>query len=98
MRLKIVRAQPPNFTPDITPAQIVTIGGAILGVVAAAGIPLSKDLQDHILTLITVTAPLLLLADAHIRHGRARGAGAAGFNPKTGTKVDTLAPAAPPAP
>ncbi len=59
-------------TPDITPAQIVAIAGAILGVVAAAGLPLSKALQDSIIQLITVLAPLLLVGDATIRHGRSR--------------------------
>ncbi len=59
-------------TPDITPAQVVAIAGAILGVAVAAGLPLSKDLQDSIIDLITVLAPLLLVGDAAIRHGRSR--------------------------
>jgi hypothetical protein len=59
-------------TPDITIAQIVAIGGAVLGVAVAAGLPLSKELQDSIIQLITVLAPLLLIGDAAIRHGRSR--------------------------
>jgi hypothetical protein len=59
-------------TPDITTAQIVALAGAILGVIAAAGLPLSKELQDSIITLITVLAPLVIIGDAHIRHGRSR--------------------------
>ena len=59
-------------TPDITLAQIVAIVGAILGVAVAAGLPLSKELQDSIIDLITVLAPLLLVGDAAIRHGRSR--------------------------
>jgi hypothetical protein len=59
-------------TPDITTAQFVAIVGAILGVAVAAGLPLSKDLQDSIVTLVTVLAPLIIVGDAHIRHGRSR--------------------------
>ncbi len=59
-------------TPDITPAQITAIAGAVLGVVVAAGLPLSRELQDSIIQLITVLAPLLLVGDAAIRHGRSR--------------------------
>lgn len=59
-------------TPDVTSAQIVAIAGAVLGVVVAAGLPLSRDLQDSIIELITVLAPLLLIGDAAIRHGRSR--------------------------
>jgi hypothetical protein len=59
-------------TPDITQAQWVAIAGAVLGVAVAAGLPLSKDLQDSIIDLITVLAPLLLVGDAAIRHGRSR--------------------------
>jgi hypothetical protein len=59
-------------TPDITAAQIVALAGAILGVIAAAGLPLSNELQDSIITLITVLAPLVIIGDAHIRHGRSR--------------------------
>src|SRR5438067_789903 len=73
-------------TPDLTPAQLVAIASAIIGVIVAAGLPLSKDLTDHIVTLITVLAPVVLAADAHIRNGRAQGAGAAGLDPKTGQK------------
>ena len=59
-------------TPDVTPAQIIAIAGAILGVAVAAGLPLSERLQDSIIELITVLAPLLLVGDAAIRHGRSR--------------------------
>jgi hypothetical protein len=59
-------------TPDVTTAQVVAIAGAVLGVAVAAGLPLSKGLQESIIQLITVLAPLLLLGDAAIRHGRSR--------------------------
>lgn len=58
--------------PDITPAQIVAVAGAILTVCIAAGLPISKDLQDSIIALATVLAPLLIAGDAVIRHGRSR--------------------------
>lgn len=61
--------------PDITPAQIVAIVGSILGVAVAAGLPISKDLQDAIIALVTVLAPVLLVSDAAIRHGRSRALG-----------------------
>lgn len=59
-------------TPDITPAQVVALVGAVIGVLAAAGLPLSAALQDSIITLVTVLAPLVIIGDAHIRHGRSR--------------------------
>jgi hypothetical protein len=45
---------------------------AVIGVLAAAGLPLSTALQDSIITLVTVLAPLVIIGDAHIRHGRSR--------------------------
>ncbi len=60
-------------TPDITPAQAVAIVGSIIAVLVAGGLPLSQDLQDSIIRLVTVLAPILLVSDAAIRHGRATG-------------------------
>jgi len=60
-------------TPDITPAQIIAVVGAVIGVAVAGGLPISQDLQDAIIRLVTVLAPLLLVSDAVIRHGRATG-------------------------
>ena len=59
-------------TPDVTRAQVIAIAGAVIGVLAAAGLPLSTALQDSIITLVTVLAPLVIIGDAHIRHGRSR--------------------------
>ncbi|MGH3091694.1 MAG: hypothetical protein ACRDOG_05105 [Gaiellaceae bacterium] len=59
-------------TPDVTPAQVIAVVGAVIGVLAAAGLPLSAALQDSIITLVTVLAPLVIIGDAHIRHGRSR--------------------------
>jgi len=60
-------------TPDITKAQVVSIVGALIGVIVAAGVPMSDALQTSIIALVTVLAAVLLGADAHIRNGRAKG-------------------------
>lgn len=59
-------------TPDITPAQVIAVVGSVLAVIVAAGLDISQELQDSIIRLVTVLAPLLLGADALIRHGRSR--------------------------
>ena len=63
-------------TPDITPAQIIAVLGAIFAVALAAGLNISKDLQDAIILLVTVLAPVIIGGDAVIRNGRARAAAA----------------------
>lgn len=60
-------------TPDITAAQAVAIVGAVIGVLVASGLPISQDLQDAIIRLVTILAPVLIVGDAVVRHGRARG-------------------------
>lgn len=60
-------------TPDLTAAQAVAIVGAALAVLVAGGLDISQNLQDAIIHLVTVLAPFLLVSDAVIRHGRARG-------------------------
>jgi hypothetical protein len=60
-------------TPDITPAQIIAVVGAVVGVLVAGGLPMSQDLQDAIIRLVTVVAPILIIGDSVIRHGRATG-------------------------
>jgi prolipoprotein diacylglyceryltransferase len=60
-------------TPDITPAQIIAIVGAIIGVAVAAGLNISQDLQDSIIRLVTILAPVLIVGDGVVRHGRATG-------------------------
>ncbi len=62
-------------TPDITPAQLIAIVGSVLGLVVAAGLPLSDALQAQIVDLVQILAPILLGADAAIRAGRAVGTG-----------------------
>jgi hypothetical protein len=59
-------------TPDFPKEQVAALIVAVLSVAAAAGFDISKDLQDRIITLVTVAYPLVALALAHIRHGRAR--------------------------
>lgn len=51
---------------------VIAIAAAIIGVVVAAGLPLSKDLQDHILTLITVATPAVLGVVAWLHHSHAK--------------------------
>ena len=48
-------------TPDVTPAQAIAVIGAVIGVAAAAGLPLSTALQDSIITLVTLLAPLVII-------------------------------------
>jgi hypothetical protein len=61
--------------PDITPAQIVALVGALLAVLVSAGLDLSDDLQNSIIQLATVLSSLLVIGDATIRHGRSRALG-----------------------
>jgi len=62
----------PLKMPDVTPAQIVTIVTAATALAVALGVPLSHDKTFAITTFVTVLAPVLVAADAVIRHGRAR--------------------------
>jgi hypothetical protein len=59
-------------TPDVTPAQIVTVVGAGIAMAVAFGAPVSKDQSDAIMDFVTVTGPVLLGADAIIRAARAK--------------------------
>ena len=85
----------PLKTPDITTAQIIAIAGAALGLVVALGVPLSDEKQHAITTLVTVLAPVLLGADAAIRHGRARSVGLAAAAAAATAAVPAPAHAAP---
>ena len=62
----------PLSMPDITPAQIVAIVGSLIAVGVAAGLDISSELQDSIITLVTVLSGLLVVGDGVIRHGRSR--------------------------
>jgi hypothetical protein len=57
-------------------AQIVAIAAAIIGVAVTAGLDLSKDLQDHILTLITVLTPAIIGGISWANHNHAKVAAA----------------------
>lgn len=59
-------------TPDVSTVQWGTIVGAACALAAAFGLNISQDKQDAIVLFVTVFAPVLVAADAHIRHGRAR--------------------------
>ena len=60
-------------TPDITPAQIVAIVGAVIGLAVAAGLDISQDLQDSIINLVTIVSAALIVGDAGVRVGRSVG-------------------------
>lgn len=64
-------------TPSITLAQVTATVLAVLGLVAAFGLSITKDQQDGIVQVITVGYPLFLAADAVIRHGRSASVAAA---------------------
>lgn len=57
---------------DAVTATVAALVAAIIGVAVAAGLDLSKDLQDHIITLITVATPIVVLVIAWIRHSNAK--------------------------
>jgi hypothetical protein len=63
-------------TPDLTPAQLVAIVGATIGLVVAAGLDISRDLQDAIINWVSIVAAALLVSDAGIRVGRSLGSAA----------------------
>jgi hypothetical protein len=58
--------------PNVTPAQLVSVIGAIIAMIVAFGIPISQSERDAVINLATVFFPVLLGADALIRHGRSR--------------------------
>ena len=58
--------------PNVTPAQVVSVVGASIAMIVAFGVPISDSQSDAIINLATVFFPVLLGADALIRHGRAR--------------------------
>jgi hypothetical protein len=53
-------------------AQISAIVFAIAGVLVAAGLPLSKDLTDHIITLVTVVTPVAIAAFSWLHSNHAK--------------------------
>lgn len=59
-------------TPDVTPAQVIAIGAAVVGTAAAFGLTLSGVQEKVVLGDIALAAGLFF-SDAHIRNGRARG-------------------------
>jgi hypothetical protein len=60
-------------TPDVTPAQMVAVAGAIVAVAAAFGFDLTQQQQDAVMQLVSIVAGLLIAGDAVVRHGRATG-------------------------
>lgn len=62
----------PLKTPDMTPAQLVAIVGAIVAVAVSFGVPISAGERDAILQLAAILGSVLFASDALIRHGRSR--------------------------
>lgn len=58
--------------PDVTPAQIVSLVGSLIAVLAAFGLPISETQSNAIISLVQIIAPILIASDAVIRHGRSR--------------------------
>lgn len=59
-------------TPSFTAAQFVAVIGAALTIAASFGFNLSASERDAILQLATVIFPVIVAADALIRHGRSK--------------------------
>lgn len=74
-------------TPDVTRAQIVSVAGAVLGLAAAFGLHLTGAQQSAIVNTVEIVAPTLVVADALIRHGRAKALAAVGE--RAGQALDT---------
>ncbi len=79
-------------TPDITPAQIVSMIAALLGaIVALFGLDLSDQQQAAVLTIAGVFVPIaFMVSDAMIRRGRAKLAAANVYAKAESALVDTL--------
>lgn len=58
--------------PDITPAQLVAIVGAVIAVAVSFGANISREQQEAILGLTAAICAVLFAADAHVRSNRAR--------------------------
>lgn len=57
-------------TPDVTPAQILAVVQAVLGLVVSFGFDLSTAQQAAVISFCTAALVFLPLADSIIRHGR----------------------------
>lgn len=75
-------------TPDLTPAQLVAIVGAVIGLAVAAGLDISQDLQNSIINLVSIVAAALLVGDAGIRVGRSLGSASKTKTDDDATAVD----------
>jgi hypothetical protein len=57
-------------TPDVTPAQILALVQAFLGLVVSFGFDLSTAQQAAVIAFCTAALVFLPVADAIVRHGR----------------------------
>ena len=60
-------------TPDITPVQATAFVAATVDLIVQFGVDLTAGQQDALLAFFGVLAAIVL-SDAHIRNGRAKGA------------------------
>jgi hypothetical protein len=58
--------------PDVTPAQVVGVIGAVFAVAISFGVDISREQQEAILALAAAVAAILFAADAHVRTRRAQ--------------------------
>jgi hypothetical protein len=85
-------------TPDLTTAQLVAIiGGVLAPIIARLGFDVSPATLSAILQAVAIGGGALVLGDAHVRHGRARGLGhaadrAASSEPAAGAGTVTTHP------
>lgn len=59
-------------TPDVTPVQIVSLSAAIITMAVQFGAHLNNVQQQSLLAVIGLLASMVI-ADSHIRNGRAKG-------------------------
>jgi hypothetical protein len=57
--------------PDISPAQLVGLAGAVFAVAVSFGVDISREQQEAILAFVAALAGILFAADAHLRGRRA---------------------------
>lgn len=58
--------------PDLTPAQVVALVGAIIATAVSFGVDISKDQEENLLILIGLVASVLIGGDAVLRGQRAK--------------------------
>ena len=81
-------------TPDVTLTQLGTVASSVIALAIAFGVGLSKSEQDAIVQVVSTLGPVLVAADALIRHGRSRAVAAQASPAAASGPVEQPAPAA----